>query len=339
MSAAFRLEHADTSDPNGESDIGRFTMHNVSEALSQLWRFWRLLARTRPACVYISIARGLWGFLRDAMLILPARLAGAKVVVHLRAGRFDLIHDCGPVGRLLARVTFPSVSKALVLGESVRDVFGRYVPADRVEVVPNGMNLEEWPRPEENRSRAVALRIVYLANLFHDKGAHVMLRALPEVLASAPGTTVTFAGGWHDDAYRRHCEELVSRGGLADSVCFAGVVRGEEKRALLTGADVVVFVPVAPEGSPWVVLEAMACARPVIGTPQGTMRETIVDGRTGYLVPVDDERALAERLSMLAHDPELRASLGRCGRERVEELYSEAAAHARLAGALLDTLR
>ena len=145
---AFTVEHLDTSDPGGEHDIGMFTGRNVLQGIRQVWNCWRVLLSFRPDIVYISIARGLWGFLRDVCLILPSRLFGAHVIIHLRAGRFDLIHDCKFVGRLVARVGLAPVKRALVLGRTVRNVFGGYVPEDRIRVVPNGIDLSAWPKPE-----------------------------------------------------------------------------------------------------------------------------------------------------------------------------------------------
>lgn len=338
IAEAFRLELLDTCDADGEKDIGRFTLHNVGQAFSQLFEFWWRILRRRPNAVYISIARGMWGFLRDACMILPARMVGARVLVHLRAGRFDLIHDCGLPGRLLARIGLAPVSRALVLGESVRDVFGGYVPAERVRVVPNGIDLAAWPPPVPRCGAAGGFHVVYLANLFRDKGLHIVLDALREVVREHPDAMLSVAGKWHDNNYRAECLRFIDEHNLTDHVRFLGVVKGNGKRELLDSADAVTFVPVAPEGSPWVVLEAMAAGRSVIGTPQGTMRELIVDGETGYLIPPGDAPALARRLLALAAAPELRCALGTAARRRIEGIYAECRTHARLVDVVHDAL-
>jgi glycosyltransferase involved in cell wall biosynthesis len=330
INEAFDVALLDTSDPGGEEDIGRFTMHNVTEALAQVRSFWRAIFARRPDVIYISIARGFWGFLRDFGLILPSRLLGMKVVIHLRAGRFDIIHDNGMAGRLLARWGLACVTYAAVLGETTRDIFGPYISSDRVKVVPNGIDLDAWPAPDSEPGREESFRILYLANLFRDKGAHVMLQALPRIVREEPNARVTFAGGWYDDRFREYCMELVHANGLEPYVEFVGVVKGDEKKRLLRSADLVVFVPVAPEGSPWVVLEAMASGRPVIGTPQGTMREVIVDGETGYLIEPENPDLLAKRVLTLMHDRDRLRAMGRAGRDRVERVYSEEQAHGAL---------
>lgn len=337
----FELELLNTGDPKGLDDIGRFSLHNVTEALSKGINCLGALILRRPAVMYVPIDRALWGFLRDLLFLVPAKLLGVKVVIHLRAGRFDLIHDFGAMGRMVARVGLWCASRAVVLGETVRDVFGDFVPAGRIRVVPNGIDLTSWPRPAIESMKAddgENFHIVYLANLFRDKGAHVLLAALPAVLRESPGLKVSFAGEWIDLSFRDHCMELVEKNRLAGNVEFVGVVGGDKKKALLASADLAAFVPVKPEGLPWVVLEAMASGKPVIGTPQGTMKEVIVDGETGYLIPPDDPEILADRILRLVRDHAERLRMGAAGRARVENIYNESASHRGLADAMMEAV-
>ena len=146
------------------------------------------------------------------------------------------------------------------------------------------------------------------------------------------------AGEWIDASFRDHCMELVKEHDLARSASFVGVVGGEKKKDLLASADLAVFVPVKPEGLPWVVLEAMASGKPVIGTPQGTMKEVIVDGETGYLIEPDNPQILAERILHLVRNPAERHRMGTAGRNRVETIYNELASHRKLGEAALDSL-
>src|SRR5262249_754542 len=144
----------------------------------------------------------------------------------------------------------------------------------------------------------------------------------------------TFAGEWYDPSYRQHCLELVRANHLGEHVEFIGPVGEEEKKEWLNSCDLTVFVPVKPEGSPWVVLEAMAAARPVIGSRQGVIPEVMVEGVTGYVIPNEDVVALADRILRLTSDPARAATMGRHGRRRVEEVYSERVTHRRLASVI-----
>jgi glycosyltransferase involved in cell wall biosynthesis len=340
MRRAFRMELLDIGDPKGQEDMGRLNWWNISLALRHAFQSFRLAVGFRPQVVYISIARGLWGFVRDIALLAPLRLTGAKILVHLRAGRFDMRHDDGWLGRTVARLGLAGVSRGIVLGETVRDVYGPYVRADKVRIVPNGMNLEGWDadRWMRERERNEGFHIACVTNLKHDKGAHVVLPALLKVREVIPDVKVSFAGEWFDRDYRKFCTEFVEKHDLHRNTEFLGGLDDIEKRKLYAMADISVFVPVKPEGQPWVVLEAMASALPVIGTPQGTMKEMIVEGENGYMIPIEDPDALADRIIMLARDRELRVRLGCNGRKRVEQVYAETVTHQKLVDTAMEAL-
>ena len=336
----FDIDFVDTSDPGGFDGIGRFGWHNVSMAFRHGARCIRALVSRRPDAMYVPIARGLWGFVRDLLFLIPARALGTHVFVHLRAGRFDIIHDHGWLGRAIAKIGLSGVDQALVLGSSVMRVFGDAVPSDRISIVPNGMNLEGWNASAWSLDRASTsgVRIAYIANLYRDKGIHVMIEAMALLKEQSLDVSVTFAGDWGNDPYRLECMSAVDRHGLRDRVHFAGRVDESQTRKLLAASHITAFVPVKPEGLPWVVLEAMSAGLPVIGSPQGTIPEIVIDGETGFIVPSGDADALASRIAKLSNDPQLRERLGSAGRRRVEEHFTEEKAHRQLAAVVLDCI-
>ena len=95
---------------------------------------------------------------------------------------------------------------------------------------------------------------------------------------------------------------------------FAGVRR--DVAELLPAFDVSALSSVH-EAMPLAVLESMAACLPVVATDCGALRDLVSNGETGYLVPVGDVAGLAERLTLLGDDPQLRARLGTAGRSRV----------------------
>src|SRR6185436_10774567 len=76
------------------------------------------------------------------------------------------------------------------------------------------------------------------------------------------------------------------------------------------------------EGLPITLLEAMACRRPIVATDVGGNRDVVVDGDSGFLVPVRNPDALATRVRQLLEDPALSRRLGEAGRRRVEDRFS-----------------
>jgi hypothetical protein len=84
----------------------------------------------------------------------------------------------------------------------------------------------------------------------------------------------------------------------------------------------VVTLPSLAEGLPMAILEAMACARPVVATSVGGTPEAVLDGVTGLLVPVNDAEALGAAVIRLLRDPQLARSMGEAGRRRVEAHFT-----------------
>jgi len=76
------------------------------------------------------------------------------------------------------------------------------------------------------------------------------------------------------------------------------------------------------ETLPTAILEAMAMAKPTVATEVGCLREMVIEGSSGYLVPVRKPKELAEAVSKLLKNPELAQKMGQEGRKRTEELFS-----------------
>jgi glycosyltransferase involved in cell wall biosynthesis len=103
-------------------------------------------------------------------------------------------------------------------------------------------------------------------------------------------------------------------------VIFAG--RREDVVAIYNAMDVVVSSSVRPESFGRVLIEAMACERPVISTDLGGPLEIISGPETGILVPPTDPGALAAAILDLWRDPARRERMGRAGRARISDLFT-----------------
>lgn len=116
---------------------------------------------------------------------------------------------------------------------------------------------------------------------------------------------------------------------VAEHVRLCGRPPRSELRYYYGAADVVVTVP---SHEPFAVtpVEAMACARPVVGAAVGAIKSTVLDGSTGYLVPAGDPEALSRRLALLRSNPELASHMGDEGMRHAFRHFTWRAAAARL---------
>jgi glycosyltransferase involved in cell wall biosynthesis len=114
---------------------------------------------------------------------------------------------------------------------------------------------------------------------------------------------------------------LAARLGILEHVRFAGQKPRAELRTWYSAADAFVTTPwYEPFGI--TPVEAMACARPVVGSEVGGIKSTVVDGGTGFLVPSRDPQAVAERLATLQRNPLLARSMGDAGLRRAYRHYT-----------------
>ena len=193
----------------------------------------------------------------------------------------------------------------------------------KIQVVPCGVNVRNFQPTGPSERRTPGLhRLVVVSRLVERKGVGNAVTAL----ADLPDTELVIAGGpgrdrVHLDPEARRLMELASALGVADRVVFRGRLERSEVPPLLRSADVVVCVPwYEPFGI--VPLEAMACGVPVVASAVGGLIDTVVHGVTGLHVPPRRPDKVADAVRALLSDPELRASLGRAGVERVRARYS-----------------
>ncbi|RPH92904.1 MAG: glycosyltransferase [Calditrichaeota bacterium] len=198
----------------------------------------------------------------------------------------------------------------------------RHVPADKVMIIPYGVNLKKFnPVPASLRRRDIGLTdtdLVFgqVSRLTEQKGHRYLIEAAARIVQVLPQAKFVLVG---DGPLRAALEDQVRRLGVEKQFLFLGF--RQDVADLLPLFDVFVL-PSLYEGLPNVVLEAMACALPVIATPADGTKEAVIDQQTGYLVPIGDVDALADKMIAVGSDLQLRRILGKAGRERVEREFS-----------------
>ena len=202
------------------------------------------------------------------------------------------------------------------------------VRADRIHVLPNVIDLAEFDRDWNARTRPFPASLptaIAVCRLVPMKRLDRFIQALALARREVPALTGLIVG---DGPERAALENLARQTANLNGACrFVG--RSDHVPQLLSQADMLVLSS-EHEGFPNVVLEAMAARLPVVATPAGDVRRVVADGETGYVVPGDDVAAMASRMVRLATSPVLRQQFGNAGRARVEQSYSFGALGARL---------
>ncbi len=324
LNECFTIIHLDTSDRRSSLNFNRFELGNILLAIKHVFQMLWMILRHRPGIVYLPISQGKWGYLRDSLFILISAAGNAKIVLHLRGAYFKEFYcNSGPTLRQIIKRTLGLADRVLVLGETLLSLFDGLVPAEKLRVVPNGVNPGSFPRSGDNLKRNAKVRVCFISNLDRTKGFEEALHAV-NALSQKHQIEYVVAGSWKTPNDLQYFHTYVRENYLENIVKFVGPVHGNEKLKLLSQSDIFVLPTYFPyEGQPWAILEAMAAALPVITTDHGCIAETVVDGETGFLVPKRDVPALMARLQQLVAEPGLRIEMGKKGRQRIESVYSE----------------
>jgi glycosyltransferase involved in cell wall biosynthesis len=298
-----------------EAGVPRFDLG--ARRLADAWalrRLVRLLARERvdvvhahgqDASILATAARHLGGFrLVITRHVLDEPAANWRQRLRSRAALRAIIQSDVPVAvsRATARRLAALVPRA----------------ADRIRVLPNGIDLARFDRPDLRAARAEIRRslgldpdepaILVPAVLRPGKGHDVLLDALPLIRARVPRASVLLAG---DGELEPDLRARAAR--LGPAVRFLG--RRDDIPALLAASDLVVL-PSLAEALPTALMEAAAAGRPVVATDVGGTAEIVQDGGTGLLVPPAEPAPLADAAAALLGNPRRARALGDAGRRR-----------------------
>ncbi|MFN2433252.1 MAG: glycosyltransferase family 4 protein [Gemmatimonadota bacterium] len=254
-------------------------------------------------------------FARRPVLALVHHLFGATAFVETNAAVAGYVW-LGERGLAAAYRDVPFVA---VSNSTREDLIDRGIPPENVEVAHQGIR---FPPAGLAVPRSLHPQFVHLGRLKRYKQVELALRAFARVLPAVPRARLAIAGSGD---YTAELVREAGRLGLGDRVTFHGWMDEAEKWRLM--AESWGFLYTSPkEGWGLGSVEAQAAGVPVVVSDSPGLRETLVPGRTGFLVPHGDVDALAERLRALASDPLLVERMGAEGRAHAAQFSWERAA-------------
>jgi D-inositol-3-phosphate glycosyltransferase len=208
-------------------------------------------------------------------------------------------------------------------------------PSERIHIIPPGVNLDLFrPMPSQGARTRVGSpcdpceeshMLLYVGRMDPLKGVDNLLRALPYVVCDLPADwssriCLALIGGdaeSSDESLRQEMarlEQLKAELGVAEFATFLGRRDQDELPYYYSAADISI-IPSHYESFGMVALESLACGTPVVASRVGGLTYIVEDGTNGFLVPQGDPVALANRISQLLDDCQLRRQMGLYGME------------------------
>lgn len=192
------------------------------------------------------------------------------------------------------------------------------LPIEHARIIHGGTDMERFLDVRKRDYQSGRLKLLYAGQLVRHKGVHTAIEAMARLVNQGKlnQITLTLVGSGHPD-YEAFLRDIVERERLTDFVTFHEPVSKEEMPAIFEQFDVLIFPSIYEEPLARITQEAMASGLVVVGTTTGGTKEILRDGETGFTFAPEDADGLAEQVSRLITDPDLRCRLAQAGRETV----------------------
>jgi glycosyltransferase involved in cell wall biosynthesis len=298
------------------SQTGETRLKNILSLLKGMRELWKLMRREKFDVVQtFTHDSNMLGLPLAWMTHIPVRIATHHGIIEGFPRWRSRIHAWMVNNNFAHRIVVVSEkTRQISLEEGIR--------AERIVVIQNGaspMPIEGVDRSEVRKEAGVGDDDVFLLSvgrLVYQKAHEYLITAMPAVLKEFPNVKVGICG---DGILFNELERQIQALGLCDSVKLLG--KFDTVAKFLASADIFVL-PSRWEGLPIAMLEAMSAGLPVIATKVEGVEEVIVNGEQGFLIPIEDDVALAQAILQLARHPQLRRQMGAASKQRLLDLYT-----------------
>lgn len=268
-----------------------------------------------------------WNIVRAARRLKPDLLAshGSRASrLAIMAGRLTGIPVVSTMRGLYRAKSYQNAARIIAVSEGVRQhILSQGVAPEHVVTVHNGADLTRFVPQDGAQAKTQigmdtdTLIIGVIARLSQEKGHDWFFQSAAPVAREFPKARFLLVG---DGPLRGELEAKAKALGIGEQTHFAGYQ--SDIVPWMAAMDAIVLPSVSHEGFARVLIEAGALQKPAIASPIGGNGEAIIDGETGFLVPVSDVAALSDAMRKLLSQPEARNRMAQAARARVEANFS-----------------
>lgn len=269
--------------------------------------------------------------------ILYAKLKKKKTVISLYGEELRMFEEPKTgLARIRQRLRFRLNSRVYRSADAVTcssrsliDGLREFGIRDDAKLVYNGVNVDKFSLPDDTTVAYAKKRYTIpddkiilgsVGGISHRKGYDILLDVFAKVYSADRQFHLVIVGGGDIASL----EQLADNLGVRGAVTFLGALSYEQLVEVYPLMDIYVQLPRFEEGVSQTALEAAMFEKPVILSDCGAMRDSVADGVSGYIVPIDDPQGIARRIVSLAQNPDQLKKMGKAGRKWVAENRSYA---------------
>jgi len=291
-------------------------LHSQNEIPLALDKLLRIIDEEQPDIMHSNTSVVCWG-------AIAAAIAGVRHIWHVHEilNGHPSLEPIFPLPLLYEAINFLS-DKVVVVSNSVREEMCGFVEPDKLRVIYNGVDFDSAAPPSSLRSELNAapdqLIAVTVTSLQKYKGLDNLLAAAAKVVERDDTILFAIVGSGPPEAVtslRTGIREM----NLEGRVYYLGY--RTDVSQILAGSDIFVL-PSTKEAFPLVVLEAMSHGKPVVATDCGGTKEMVVEGETGFVVPVEDSESLAAKIVEISCDKGRGEAMGNAARKRYADSFT-----------------
>lgn len=302
-------------DDNNIIRIGRGLIIRANKSFSRFTLGWRISDKVQKVCsVYRPDIIHIHGSLAPMLPILALRHSRAVNVATFHAGHQRALGYM--IFRPLLMPYLRKLAGLVAVSNTAEFAMSKYFKGT-YRIIPNGVDTEGFnpqvvPLPQFKDKRK---KILYMNRLEPKKGLPHLLKALTYVKEQIPDVLLLVAGS---GPFAQYYKKLVA-GSISENVLFLGEVPGQPvylRASLYQSCDLFCAPSIGYESFGIVLLEAMACEKPVVASAIEGYREVLGHGIEGLLVPAKDDKKLASAILRILNSKKLAETMGKAGRAK-----------------------
>jgi len=260
---------------------------------------------------------------RDLAILISTRWLFKCIVFHLHAGGIsELYPKLSPILKYFFRWAYFKANGVIRLSE-LSPPDSQKLKTKREFIIPNGIEDRYIPKNTRKQRQYSAHKILFVGAVRESKGILILLQATSMLRKYGLNFRLKVIGKFVSARFKKTVFEKIALYELEKYVTFPGVLIGSEKREAFANADIFCFPSFfEAESFPLVILEAMQFALPVVATKWRGIPSMIEDGKSGFLVPINDSQELAKKVVILLKNPEKGQLMGKRGRQIYLEKFT-----------------